>query len=520
MRSENIDFKSTKSFSRIFLDYIGQHPDLKNFYHNFPNKEGFQQQIKEKKFPVEFRNTLSDQLCKQYQGIELHNNVISSIDSLKAENTYTVTTGHQLNLYTGPVYFIYKILTSIRLAEDLKKIFPENNFVPVYWMASEDHDFEEINNFRLFGKTYSWPSSQKGAVGDFQLGDIESLLSEVKETPSFIRDAYSHSKDLAFATRSIVNTLFGEFGLVIVDGNDSILKALFRQEFKREIKDRISFHEVTSANQKLSENRYNAQVNPREINLFYLDKGIRERIVEEEGEYRVLNTSLKYTKDELFRLIDIHPEKFSPNVIIRPLYQEKILPNLAYIGGPGELSYWLQLKQTFEKFEIPFPILFPRFSALIVDKGSAGKIEKLGLTNELLFEADEQLKKWYLEGVAGEQFSMEDEVKEIEEVFEKIKIKAVSSDKTLEQYVLAERQKVIKILEETSKKIKKAEERKSELELGQLAKIKEKLFPEGGLQERTDNFLNFYINDPLFIKNVKDRIEPFNFSFQILYRND
>jgi bacillithiol biosynthesis cysteine-adding enzyme BshC len=431
-------------------------------------------------------------------------------------NTFTITTGHQLNIFTGPLFFIYKIVAAINMAKILKEKYSSYNFVPVYWMASEDHDFEEINNFRLFGEKYVWETEQKGPVGRFETQTMKSLLDEIPEKPDFFTQCYLDSKNLSKATRIIANQLFGDHGLVILDADEKELKDQFKSIIKDDLLNGKAHQSVQTATKQLEGLGYKSQIFPRPINLFYMDNGLRERIEEVDGKYMVMHTSLSFSKEEIETLIDEHPEKFSPNVVLRPVYQEVILPNLAYIGGPAEVSYWLQLKDVFDHYEIPFPVLFPRLFGMIISKAIVRKMDKLQLDPKAVFKHFSVLKEELIYKDTEPVHDLTGQICEIEKVFDSIKSKVNELDKSLEGFVMSEFKKAEKGIGNIQKRLKKAEEQKEEVSIKQLEGILEKLFPDGNPQEREDNFLNFYINNPNFINELIDLLNPFELNYNIL----
>ncbi len=507
-------------FSQTFLDYINGHEALAGFYNQPPAIENFRKQIQAKTFTEEQRQTLVNALTLQYEQLSVPKEVSGNIASLLKPNTYTVTTGHQLNLFGGPLYFIYKIITTINLAKELNKQDPNHHVVPVFWMASEDHDFEEINHFNLFGKTWKWDTSQKGAVGRFAPEGIDALLHSLPEKITLFEKAYLEHKTLSEATRYFVNELFGKDGLIILDADRRELKKEFSAVLREELLQQTTLPLVEKTSEALRKKGYEAQIHAREINLFYLDHQLRERILLEGDRYKVNHTSLSFSREELLQILENEPEKFSPNVALRPVYQECILPNLAYIGGPAEVIYWLQLKEVFDHHKIPFPILIPRNFALYINKATQGKMNKLALQSEELFVPAEQLKNNYLLRITAAEFKLDEEKEKIKTLYSGIKEKATAIDKTMEAVVLGEQQKNLKMLDELEKRLKKAEERKNETILSQLMNVKEKLFPGGGLQERSDNFLNFYLHDPEFLTHVKNAFDPVNYSFYLLTENE
>ncbi len=518
MQLHRIALADTRSFSPFFLDYISQKESLKNFYHQFPLIQNFKDQIAEKSisFPQANRETLSKTLSKQYEGLKISEQVAGNIKSLVDSKTFTVTTGHQLNVFTGPLYFIYKIVTVINTCKALKSKYPEFNFVPVYWMASEDHDYDEIKSFRLHGKKYSWETNQTGAVGRFDPKTLSKLADELPGDVFIFKNAYSKSKTLAGATRSYVNELFGKDGLVVIDADERELKASFSKVIHDDLFRHTSKKLVEEKNQELERLDYHPQVFARDINFFYLDKGIRQRIEQNDKGFSVVETLLKFSAKEIEDLITTEPEKFSPNVILRPLYQEMILPNLAYVGGPAEVIYWLQLKGVFDYFKIPFPVLMPRNFAAVMDEPMQRKFEKTGLELKDLFEEKNFLFNHWIAKNSNANLSLGKELKEVDAIFKQVKDQASSIDPTLYQHADAQTKRMIHSLEVIEQKMLRAEKRKQSDKLRQAESVKDFLFPNGSPQERTDNFLNFYQQDPQFIEKVVQHFDPFDFRFNIL----
>ena len=520
MIKSTIEADCTGQFSPLFLDYIQQNENLKPFYHLFPSLSNFKKIIEARSFDNRRRTILTSTLQSQYEGFEISEQTKHNLDSLNDSSTFTVTTGHQLNLFTGPLYFIYKIVSTINLATKLKQAYPSYNFVPVYWMASEDHDFEEINHFYLDGKNYSWSTGQKGAVGEFELDQgIRQLLKEAAFAPEFFKRAYLEQKTLAGAVRHYVNHLFGDKGIVVVDANAKEFKTLFKPVIKDDVVNNTAKGFVDSQSKKLEQLGYNTQIFPREINFFYLDKSLRERIEKVGDAYIVLGTELSFSESEILDLIDQSPEKFSPNVVMRPLYQEYILPNIAYLGGPAEVAYWLQLKPVFEYYETPLPAIMPRNFVMIVDTVAHRKMQSLKLEDRDIFMDYELWKKDYVTQHARQDISLVAEKEELSKILEQVGKKAQVADPTLQPSAMAAQQRVVKILDQFARKLRKAEERHLDKSLTRMRELKKILFPEGSPQERKLNFLSFYLEDPQFIEKLYAHLDPLDFDFIVLRKD-
>ncbi|GAA4435077.1 bacillithiol biosynthesis cysteine-adding enzyme BshC [Pontibacter saemangeumensis] len=517
MKITKMDYAATGAFSQTIADYLSRGEQLRAFYNHFPTVAAFEAQIKEKSFSEAQRHTLHQALQEQYQSVaDIHPKVQQNLDLLRQPNTFTIITGHQLNIFTGPLYFIYKIITAINTCAQLKEKYPDYNFVPVYWMATEDHDFAEINHFSLFGKKYRWETAQTGAVGRFTTEGLEQVLEELPEAYPMFEDAYRHSKNLADATRVITHALFGAYGLVSVDGDHAELKKALTPVIEKELTEQLSNRLVEEVNAQLEKLNYKQQVYSREINLFYLTDRLRERIVQEDAIYKVLNTNISFTLEEIRQEAEEHPERFSPNVILRPLYEELILPNLAYIGGGAEVAYWFQLKKLFEAYNVAFPVLMLRNSGLYINKGNASRMHKLGLQPQDMFMEYQELKKHLSDQLHEEEINLEPQRTTVAAAFAEVEKLAGDVDPTLVKAVGAEAQKALNSLQMLEKKIAKARDSKHEQTFKQLENLKDKLFPNGTLQERHDNLLTYKTNNPDFIPALVDAFDPFEFKFTIL----
>ena len=509
MDCQYLPLTATGQFSTLFLDYISQKETLQPYYNRFPTLEAFAEQVKSRSFDDSKRQTLVRVLERQYQHIP--NKPDFSV--LAQPNTFTVTTGHQLNIFTGPLYVLYKWITTVNLAKKLNETYPEYRFVPIYWMATEDHDFAEINHFTLFGKNYTWETEQDGAVGRMNPKELKAIFDEMPEKLFLFEDAYLKHDTLADAVRWYVNELLGKEGLICLNPDDAELKQLFAPVIKDELLNHATDGIVTQTNQQLEALGYKTQITPRELNLFYLADQLRERIVRKPAadgadSYQVLNTEIRFSEEEMMALVDEHPERFSPNVVLRPVYQEIILPNLAYIGGPSEVPYWLQLKGIFDHFQIPFPLLMPRNFALYINPASAKKMDKLGVLPEELFWDEVKLRRAYTERISDHSLDLSEQKACLEQCFAEILNKSVKVDKSLEGAVLAEKTRLMHTIDHLEKRLKKTEERNYETVLNQLITLKHKLFPNGGIQERTENYLNFQLNDPHFLRKLLTIFDP------------
>lgn len=533
MEAACISYQETGYFSHTVIDYLDDVPGLRPFYSYRPNWQGFAALLENKKVIAD-RNTLAEVLAEQYDRVvplnELDAAVRDNISLLKSANTFTVTTGHQLNIFAGPLYFIYKIVTAIKLSRQLKEKFPEKNFIPVYWMASEDHDFAEISYTHIGGKKVHWWYEASGATGRINPETMRQALNQYKgalglggyaeELAAIVERAYAGFDKLADATRYLVNALFGKYGLIIIDADDRRFKQQFAGIMEQDITGQHSFKNISETNTALAAQGVHIQVNPREINFFYLQDGLRERIVQEEGLYKVLNTEIGFTEAALRQEIRQHPEHFSPNVVMRPLYQEVILPNIAYIGGGAEVVYWLELKANFDYYKVDFPILLLRNSGLVVPKEVAAKAKKLELDTADIFKTADEIKNEWVKKHSGNEMSLAQEWQAMTTIFGVIQHRAAKIDATLVPSAEAVQARLKHAVDNLEKKLLKAEKANYQTRLQQVEPIKHALFPGGSLQERSENFGLFYVKwGQAFIEELVRHFEPLDFQFTVLTEN-
>ncbi|MEZ4936391.1 MAG: bacillithiol biosynthesis cysteine-adding enzyme BshC [Crocinitomicaceae bacterium] len=510
-----VDLKSFYASNGLIKEFL--EGNLRDLHGPEFSKEEVLKFAEKRTFSMQNRIHLTEHLVSQYKNLQIESPVRKNIESLKNEKTMTVTTGHQLNIFTGPLFFIYKILQVINITEELNRCNNGFHFVPVFWMASEDHDFEEISFFNANRKKYKWDRVDGDAVGRMStegLGEILDLLKkdlgyDVHQILQVFED-YCKKDTLAHATLYLANKLFGKYGLIVLNADTNSLKNLFKETMKRELvynKTHIEIHDVIS---RLDKSGYKVQVNPREINLFYLFKGKRGRIIKENGKYKIANTSLEFTEEDLLDQLQKYPERFSPNVVMRPMYQETILPNLVYLGGAGEIAYWLELKKAFDQYSISFPILAVRNSLILIDSKSERKMNRLHLNPSAFLQGKESLIKSFLlkKNEFMEMNEEENLLIELKRVYEQ-KVKKV--DSSLLPAVEASYARQKKELERLKKKFVRALKQKYEKDIEAIEWVQEHFFPSGDLQERHENVLPYLVqNGWEFLDVIKLNIGAFD----------
>lgn len=500
--SHCFSYAETGAFSRLVTDYLSMQPQLQPFFQAPPTLAGVRQQIERRRvFPVN-RTLLVQVLQEQYQSVPEHAAVTHNVNRLLAANCFTITTAHQPNLFTGPLYFIYKILHTIRLAEWLSSQLPEAAFVPVFYMGTEDADFEELSYCHVKGNRLQWQTDQSGAFGRMILdAGSERLLQQLEgllgvephgaELLALLRSAYAKGNSVQQATFAFVHALFAKWGLVVLLPDHPELKRMMQPVFREELLHQRS-HEMVTATAALLGQHYKIQAGSRPINLFYLNENLRERIEWQQNEYRVLNSAIRFSAAEMLQELDAHPERFSPNVILRGLYQEMLLPNLAFVGGGGELAYWLELKQVFAHYQVPYPVLVLRNSYLLLPEVQAQRFENWGFDLAAIFSSEVDLLNTFVRRVSANPLQLQEQLEVMRAQYHTIEKIAGAVDATLQPHVKALHQQAEKRLKELEKKMLRAEKRKFSDMQRQLEQFKSHYFPGNGLQERSESMLGYY----------------------------
>lgn len=500
---EKIPFEAFPQLSKKDIAYYNEHSNLRPFYKYPVNLKAFNEVIKDKQKDATNRALLIEALTEQYKNINLNTAVQANINALADENTFTVITAHQPSLFTGPLYYIYKIISIINLAETLNEHYNDYRFVPVFVTGGEDHDFEEVNHARIFNNVLTWKNDESGSVGMMQTQSLSNVLAELKNILgnsenaeaiyNLIHTAYTKNETYALGTIEMVHELFKEYGLVVCSMNNTLMKGAFKNIIKKEVLEQVNQPILEEAHQALIEAGFSGQSHARKINFFYLRDQLRKRIVFENNQFKVLDTDFTFSPTEMEEEINKHPERFSPNVIMRPLYQERIFPNLAYIGGGGELAYWLERKKQFEYFGLNFPMLIRRNSVLWIDKGNKNRMDKLGVDLKFLLQDTHAMEKAYVKENTETELSLKEEKKQISEIFNKIAEHTKAIDPTLVKTVKAEMANHLKSVSQLEGRLIKAEKQRHEITINQLNTLQERLFPSKSLQERKDNFIPFYL---------------------------
>lgn len=529
MRIQKIEYRETNSFSQLILDYLADSPNLRSFYPYRPSLEGLRESVDKLEFDDTQREQLAGSIAEQYVDFGIDDHLTQSqLNKLRQPETYCVVTAHQPCLFTGPLYFVIKIAAAINLANKLNNQFPEKHFIPVYWMGGEDHDFEEISHARIFSNDVQWEHPKpSGAVGRLDISGLEDSINQLKQLlgeseidvklEQLITNAYLGSETYGQATLRLVHALFEGTGLLMINQDHPVHKASMKAVFEEELFGTSSNEVISKRMDDLETAGYHNQAHSRPINLFWLEGNIRKRIEKDGENFKLADDSRSISASEMRQTIANHPEKFSPNVILRPLYQQKLLPAPVFIGGGSEVAYWMQLTPLFERWKVHFPLLLLRNSLLYIDSTSTKKMNQLELVISDLFKDTDTLLREYVEQNSRESLSLGKEKGEIVKVFKQAAEKVAEVDPALKKSVMAEEQKVLKSLSNLEDKVVRAQKKRFDVELNKIRGVKDRLFPNGHLQERKDNFIPIYLRSRgTFISDLIEHMNPLDLHFTVI----
>lgn len=525
-QSFTLPYEETGAFSKLVIDYLNKKATLLPFIQEYPDIASMGRQIDRKRKQLLNRTLLVDVLKEQYDKNGIRD-ASSLIDKLQSENTFTICSAHQPNIFTGYLYVIYKIVQTIKLAEIAKKEYPQYDFVPVFYIGSEDNDIEEIGEFYFKDKRYQWQPDEKGACGRISTTSLLTIRDEIlsqfgsseaeKKLRKQLLAAYDGNKTLAQATSYFLHLIFQDYGLLCLDADDKRCKEVFKHVMYDELVHQRAFNIVSEHNKKLAK-QYKIQATPREINLFYIDNNVRTRIIKEDQLYSVdtskLSNDQKSSEWPINNVSLLAANNLSPNAILRPLYQESLLPNVAFVGGGGEIAYWCELKSLFDFYEVTYPLLIVRSSLSVVNKKELNKILKLGLS-ESFRPLENLLKQKTQEHPAYIQLL--NNLDTIENKYAQIILYTEKVQEQLEISVSAQIAKIQRLHERIKVKYRAHLKREFDTYVLQRTTIHDALFPGDVLQERRENYIELICrHKENLIPSFMQHINLFDNSYRIL----
>jgi bacillithiol synthase len=541
-----LDFRrlpsSSGGFSELFLDYLYDYPKVQEYFAgNFRDTASFDSAcIRQAAVPRD-RQTLASVAGEQQKRFGCGQPSIDNAARLANPETFAVVTGQQVGLYGGPLYTVYKALTAVQLAANLTRQFPQRTFVPVFWLEGEDHDFAEMNHAGLFDPEYKIttvsylpggvvPERNLGAVGAIAFDETfaatleatEAALGKSEFTPAILgmlKEAYQPGATFLSAFAGWMARLFGERGLVIIDPSDPRLKKIVGPVFEKELESYPKSSQLVIAQSAELEERYHAQIKAKSLNLFMFHKGGRYLIEPRETDFSLKGTRAFFSKDDVMKLAKEQPEALSPNVILRPLCQDTLLPTIAYVAGPSEVAYFAQLRPVYEAFGIPLPVIYPRASVSIVQSSAVRTMEKYGLDIEAFYGDISRVSSAVADQISEIKLEplFEDSLGKIRDSLGEVRFGLNEIDPTLLGPLENTVGKIESLLSVLKEKSLAAQRKRNETAVRQVERAAAVLLPEGSLQERQVNIL-YYMNKlgPDLVSWIDARIDIGAFSHQFL----
>lgn len=500
-------------FSKLFIDYVTNFKKVEKFYeYNFGEIDNFKKRCEYLKKSYFLRDDIYDILLEQNRNFDCNENTFLNLSYLKDENTFAIVTGQQVGILGGPLYTFYKIISLIKLTEILNSRLSEYKFIPIFWLECEDHDFEEVNKINLLSidnqlKTLTYQHKGKpkqfGAVGKYKFANIEEFFNQIKHLMqntdykeslfNFYSKSYTNDSTFENAFVRFYTQLLPDSGIIFINPNNKRVKNLLKNIFKKEIQTYPKTCQLIIDISANLENEYHGQIKPRPVNLFMHYKEGRYLIEPNGNEFALKGTRRKFKRDELETLIETNPELLSPNVVLRPISQDTLLPTVAYIAGPSEIAYFAQLKPVYNEFSLQMPIIYPRASITLLEDKVARILEKYELSLVEIFKDTDKVSQHVIELISDIKIEslFNDTLKRIQDILSEMKYGLSFIDSTLLGSLETTREKINQHISVLKEKANSAQRQKFETALRQVEKVMNNLYPNRDLQERVLNLINF-----------------------------
>jgi len=524
MSDFRIEFNKIHGLSTFDKHFVRRPEDFTPFINALPQANSVPHQISEKSDNFNFpRKSLVEVLLSQYRNIDcLSTKNKQLIQAINSPDTFTIITAHQPSLLTGPLYFIHKILSAIVTAESIQENIPDKTIIPLFIIGGEDHDFEEMNHLYYKGNRYEWNSDDVGgAVGRINTDGIKRVVEELSsslektfygnQVLEYLRNSFDGNRTVGEAVQHFLAHLFESESLLIAQMDNPIFKKAFVPYILDEVLNEKSKTPVEEMQVELESMGYGNQALAGEINFFYLHEGKRSRIVRSDASYHILDTEIKFSREEIEKHIQDYPDRFSPNVIMRPIYQEFIFPNLAYVGGGGELAYWVERKKQFEAFNLTFPLLLRRHSATIIPENKMENMSSLPISLEQWFSHLHDIENVWIDEDFSEELDFSKSYDKVHQAFDDLRERMTKLDESLQYSTEAARVDALKPLRRLENKMRRAIKKQEHEKRRQIKEIHEEFYPEGKLQERQLNVMEFYEKrGPQLFEDLKRAFTPFS----------
>jgi bacillithiol synthase len=544
-----IDFRqlppSAGGFSDLFFDYLYNYQNVRSFFRtDFRENTSFEAVLNAlQDRPNPNRIAVTDILAEQHRQIEAPECTLENIALLRKPTTFAVVTGQQVGFLGGPLYTVIKTLTTIALSKRLKEKYPRWEFVPVFWLEGEDHDFAEMNHTLVLDAQGALvkveylpggllPERNPGPVGEMvfdssleqSMTALGSALPKTDFTPGLIeaiRSCYREGATFNAAFARWLQWLFPDAGLVFISANNQGLKRILSPLFVREVTQYPITSQIVIGQSAELEQQYHAQVKPKSVNLFLFHKGGRYLIEPREADFSLKGTRHFILPEELQRIAAETPEMLSPNVILRPLVQDTLLPTVAYVAGPSEVAYHAQLAPLYQHFGLTQPVIFPRASVTIVEEKVQRVLEKYGLEVTELFGDTSRLTAKVVEQITGINLDamFERASSGLSEALNELKFGLGEVDPTLIGALENSLGKIHTTVNLLKEKSIAAQKRQHETAVRQIEKAVSGMLPGGVLLERQVSvvyFLNKY--GPDFVRWLEHHVDITGFKHQLLMR--
>ncbi len=529
-------------FTQLYRDYVNDYQKVGHYFetdfHSFDSLKRYAHRISQR---IRHRSTLVEVLLEQNKHYGVGDNSINNIQSLIDDNTFAIVTGQQVGMLGGPLYTVYKTITAIKLAKHLASKFPEYKFVPIFWLEGEDHDYDEINKIGILNQEHSPAvieyllngkpvTKNVGAVGEIVLDNYLDAFFEILQKTlghsefrqsliDIFKNAYAPGRTLNHAFASLMNKLFDGEGLVFISSNDRRLKKLVSPVFIKELSEFPRVSQLIIEQSAELEEKYHAQIKTKALNLFHFYKEGRHFIEPRENNFNIKGTRSLITKDEILRIAHENPELLSPNVALRPICQDTILPTLAYVAGPSEIAYFAQLKKVYQYFDLTMPMIYPRASVTLVEEKVERTLDKYQLELLEFFGDPGKIEKKIIEMVSevkiDEMFT--EATQRIFDLTNEMKFGINYIDSTLLGALENTRLKIEQQLSGLKEKVIEAQKRKHEIGLRQIAKVINSIFPNRNYQERELNIGQFMNKHGLdLVQSLQSEIAIDQFKHQVI----
>jgi len=535
LRVERLPFERVPQQSRLFLDYLKDPLALRRFY---PEAVRFHHEVAGRAARVlsayeADRGAVCDALAALNEGWGAPEEVLRSVERLRSPSAIAVVTGQQTGLFTGPLYTIYKALSAVRLAACLTSRGTEA--VPVFWMATEDHDWEEVERAEVLSHEcllagvsvpeglHAEGAPVGGVVLDERIEEATARLFELlpssefrPEVEALVRDCYRPGRTYGEAFARMMLALTGRFGLVLLDPLDARLKRLAAPLYAEAARRAPEIAAATDArSRELEEAGYHAQVHtsPDSFPLFLHEEGGARRALTRtgEGRYRAKGEGREWTTEELSALALEEPARFSPNVTLRAVVQDYLLPTVAYFGGAAEVAYFAQTAETYRLLGRPATPIFHRASLTFVERRTGRTLERYGLRPEDFFQGlDPVIARVVEEHLGRELAGAFDETDAgVRAALDALHVKLSGFDPTLAGALTNGRRKIEYQLEGLRARFHRAQMVRDEAILRQLERASVAICPEKSLQERHVNVASFLArHGTYFLDWAFSAIEP------------